>query len=113
MVRRLHAILHIGTETTGSTSIQAMLARNRVPLQKQGFAYLRSPGEVNHTHLAIFAAKESATRELSATIPGGRGHVVATLRDDMRHEVAELPANVHTVLLSNEHCHSRLHSADE
>ena len=49
-------ILHIGTEKTGTTSIQKFLATNRTLLKANGVLYPLSPGKVNHIGLEAYAA---------------------------------------------------------
>lgn len=36
--------LHIGTEKTGTTTLQSFLSKNRDALSKQGIIYPKSPG---------------------------------------------------------------------
>ena len=60
------AILQIGTEKTGSTTLQHFLAANRASLQANGFVYPEFCGAINHTGLAAYAlapAKRDAIRE--------------------------------------------------
>jgi hypothetical protein len=54
--------LHIGTEKTGTTSIQAFLDRNRSRLRSQGVLYPELPGSNNQIALsaAALASPESA-----------------------------------------------------
>ncbi len=109
--RRL--IFHIGTEKTGTTSIQEMLARNQAALARQGFHVATCLGGPNHKYLAIYAGSEAATRDLCAGVPGGRAAVQATLPARLRAEVEALPPHIYTVIFSGEHCHGRLASAAE
>jgi hypothetical protein len=46
--------LHIGTEKTGSTSIQTLLAGNRVALLARGWLYPQSAGATKHYNLVAF-----------------------------------------------------------
>jgi hypothetical protein len=101
------AILHIGTEKTGTTSIQKMLAARRTDLAELGFWYPSSPGEESHFGLAVYAAPETAL-ELNGG-PFEEAAFVAALTDEM----AGLPDHVRTVIFSSEHCHSRLAGAGQ
>jgi hypothetical protein len=101
------AILHIGTEKTGTTSIQKMLAARRADLAEAGFCYPSSPGEECHSDLAVYAAPEHAL-ELNGA-PFDEPAFISSLTA----ELAALPASVHTVIFSSEHCHSRLISTDQ
>src|ERR1700690_4476721 len=47
--------LHIGTEKTGTTSIQNFLSKNRPRLKKQGIIYPRSPGNQSQRDLTVYA----------------------------------------------------------
>jgi len=54
-------ILHIGTEKTGSTSIQRYLAKNRVRLREAGVLFPLAPGLDNQR--ALTAAAEENTQD--------------------------------------------------
>ncbi|MBU6397249.1 MAG: hypothetical protein KJS74_03635 [Rhodospirillales bacterium] len=100
------AILHIGSEKTGTTAIQAVLARKREELARLGFCYPSSPGVDVHSALAIYAAPEYAD-DLLETFPGGAFNEQEFLISLAR-EMAALPRHVRTVIFSSEHCQSRL-----
>lgn len=105
------AILHIGTAKTGSTSIQRMLAGNRARLQRAGVLVPLSPGERNHFRLAIYAGQERADRMAQATNEAGDAAYVADrFAAEFAAEMRAMPASVHTVLFSNEHCYRKLDS---
>ena len=57
------AILQIGTEKTGTTTLQHFLAANRDRAARRGFVYPEFCGAINHTGLAAYAmdARRSAT----------------------------------------------------
>ena len=105
------AYLHIGTEKTGSTSIQAFLTQNRGRLRELGFLHPASPGS-GHVGLAAYAAPAEQLGDLLpqiglqrvAGLPGYRRQLVTGLAE----EVAAFPAPRGTLLLSNEHLHSRV-----
>ena len=50
----MKAVIHIGTEKTGTTTLQEFLHLNRANLKNQGIAYLQSPGERNNRKLATY-----------------------------------------------------------
>lgn len=104
------AIVHIGAEKTGTEAIRQLLARNRHALPDLGFWYPLSPGAMNHFALALYSAPENMPG-MEADVPG----VVTNGRFDenlfarqLKDEIASLPSHVHTVIFSNEHCHSRV-----
>ena len=111
MTRR--AILHIGTEKTGTTTLQHFLSTNRKELAARGFLYPRFCGAVNHTGLAVFAL-DPARRDPIQEPFGVRAEAdVAPFRARLR-EAARLElADGTTTIFSNEHCHSRLRHAGE
>ena len=53
-------VIHIGSEKTGSTAIQAFLFRNHQTLHKHGVNYLRK-GRRAHAHNRILQARRSET----------------------------------------------------
>ena len=110
----MQLLFHIGTEKTGTTSLQAFLRANRSMLKEHGILYPRAPGEVNHTALA--AASQATARGGMAKLHNlqnkddldrFRSDLNTRLTDELR------TANCGTVILSNEHCTSRLVTAEE
>ena len=82
------AILLIGTEKTGTTTLQHFLAANREALTRRRFVYPAFCGAINHTGLAAYAldAARSATRSASpsaahaADVPADAGAACARRR---------------------------------
>jgi hypothetical protein len=110
----MKCIVHIGTEKTGTTTIQSFLHLNRKRLlEEQGVAYLGKPKVRNHHHLAQMCrgngviARESGYSDESEVI--AKRAAVATA---LQREVEALPAHVHTVILSSEYFQSRLSRRD-
>jgi hypothetical protein len=117
-----NCILHIGTEKTGTTTLQGYLAATREPLLKQGYFVPSSlspyPDAANHERLTTYALNPDKTTDDLRIAAGLRSsdevaaHRVNTL-ESLRAEISalqEVPANL---LLSNEHCHSRLVEDEE
>ena len=106
MIRR--CILQIGTEKTGTTSLQAFLARNRERLQARGILYPRFPGHFNHTGLAAYAMDDTRSDPLRGAFGVNSDAAVAEFRHRIERQAeAELLGPGMTVFCS-EHCHSRL-----
>lgn len=108
------AILHIGTEKTGTTSIQNVMSKLRPALPEQGFAYPLSAGNKNHLRLAAFAGDPERVADIRKDVeraPGGGGPV-ERFPADLAAEMAALPEGVHSVIFSGEHCQSRLLTID-
>lgn len=112
----MKAILHLGTEKTGTSSIQRYFHVNREKLISQGFYFLKSTGLQDDRKLAVYAMLENEydgfhlenqikTREDKATFE-------KALAEKFIDEVRSLPRQVHTVIISSEHFHSRLRSSD-
>ena len=57
----MRAILHIGIEKTGSTSIQKYLAAKRTDLLRERIAVLRSIGSPSNRFLATYAIADDRT----------------------------------------------------
>lgn len=104
-------ILHIGTEKTGSTSIQYAMAHDRKALAQRGILYPVLFGSENHFELAVYANEDEIVDELKLYQLRAQHCDLATFRNRLRqhlaNEVAAAPS-AHTMILSNEHCHSRL-----
>ena len=54
----MKAIVHIGTEKTGTTSIQKFLFQNRKKLRNGGFHFLQSAGSTNNRALPAYFIAE-------------------------------------------------------
>ncbi len=116
-VRFRKCILHIGTEKTGTTSLQAFLAANRTPLAQKGFYVPRSLSPykllANHERLTTFSLdldkvnddlRRAAGLRTQADVLAHRQRVQSEFFTELC-QVETLPP---TLVLSNEHCHSRL-----
>lgn len=105
------AILHIGTEKTGTSAIQAYLAGNRAALREAGFIYSSVPDGENHAALAIYAQDDDRTDDMrigagidtAAKLAAFRAHVEQIMADEV---AAAAPDSV--FIYSSEHCQSRL-----
>ena len=123
--RRLRrCVLHIGLEKAGSSSLQRFLAINHAVLLARGFlvpASLAQNGArdlYNHSALTAYAldiAKE--TDAIRALHCGPSASQIDQFRDQtmaaLAQEIASAPAGVDTLVLSNEHLHSRLREPSE
>lgn len=105
---RPRLVLHIGTAKTGTTALQRALSASRDALVAAGCYYPESAGNENHFELAIHAAVlAKMEKNRQAEPPPSRATFQAAFAD----EIAALPPNVHTVIMSNEHCQTRLKTA--
>ncbi len=113
----LHVVLHIGTEKTGTTTLQSVLAAHRERLHTCGIGYLTTPGRVDARGLAAAALEDRIPDDylyhLGRDAPAERAAFRTEAVDALRADVAALPADIHTVVLSSEHFHSRLRRPSE
>jgi hypothetical protein len=109
------AILHIGTEKTGSSAIQAYLAGHRDRLRASGFVYSSLPDSKNHVALAAYAQDDTKVDDLRMAFGADNAGRLAGFRTRIEQMLAaEVAANPNaTFVFSGEHCHSRLLQPDE
>ena len=106
--------LHIGTEKTGTSSIQEFLRANRALLQTRGVAYPQAPGDINHIGLAALGQdrdRGELWEKLGITSIAGRDKYRIQLANELGTEFREKEYD--RAVMSNEHCSSRLLSAEE
>lgn len=111
------AFIHIGTEKTGTTTIQDFLYRNASALEAAGHAVLSSMGGRNHTRLAAYAmGDERAANSLHLRYridgPEARAKFDAAVEADLA-KAAAAAASARSLLASSEHLQSRLRTTDE
>jgi hypothetical protein len=116
--------LHIGTEKTGTTSLQRFMGANREQLLRQGFLVPRALAPhadikiFNHIGLTTYALDIGNNREALRTQLGCdsaekvEAHR-ASLLSALAREIASEGGQCHTLVLSNEHCQSRLLLSEE
>ncbi len=108
-------MLHIGTEKTGSTSLQAWLDHNSDRLAEQGVCYSRCMGRPNNRNIAVYAM-DSDKADFGFWSLGLQGHEDhrrwrLDLREGLLRELEQASAaGATTYVISSEHCHSRLTS---
>jgi hypothetical protein len=102
--------LHIGTEKTGTSSVQNFFSANRELLARKGILYPETPGQKNHIGLTA-AAQSGGTGGPLRKILGlrSRQDVDQYRRDLVAGLESECAARLFTTaVMSNEHCSSRL-----
>ncbi|MDZ7839283.1 MAG: hypothetical protein U5R46_00460 [Gammaproteobacteria bacterium] len=116
---RPRAILHIGTEKTGTTTIQQFLAKNRSQLLKKGVLVPASAENKYHNHIKLVAyaraddRQDNLRRSLGIENERDLERFRYRFRSELEREIKTAGRNAQTVVLSSEHCHSRLTSAAE
>jgi hypothetical protein len=113
----MRLLLHIGTEKTGTTSIQAFLALNRDRLLEHGVLVPESLGRRNHRLLPAIAMDDDHLDDLFKLQQLGRleDRQAAKARwlEEFEAEIKGAAEHVHTVIISSEQLHSRLQRTRE
>ena len=114
----MRCILHIGTEKTGTTSIQAFLDLNRSHLRSCGILVPRSVGGPNNIGLAVAAYNpfhlDDYVKSIGLQTPQRLLNHQSRLIDALRREIEQSKSDgVDTVCFSSEHLHSRLRAEEE
>lgn len=112
----MRCILHIGTEKTGTSSIQSFLHQNRDALRSHGVLFAESVGAPNNRALPVAAYSPTRRDEYTQSLgiqtdlqlTAHQDGIIAALRD----EVAGA-GDSDTVIFSSEHIHSRLTTEGE
>jgi len=110
------AIIHIGAEKTGTTSIQQFCAMNRAHLADEGILYPVSLGASNHMRLTAYALNDDKIDDVRLTVGPSSRDQVDSYRDRLRGSLAaeiEQAGENSTLILSNEHLQSRLIEQEE
>lgn len=112
----MKCFLHIGTEKTGTTSIQKFFSINREKLASDGYYYLNSLGSPNNRLISIIAyhekRRDSFIRNKGISSDEELKNYQNKLIEELKKEIAALPSNA-KVIISNEHIQSRLTRLDE
>jgi hypothetical protein len=110
----MKAIIHIGTEKTGTTTIQEFLHENREALKSRGIGFLHTPGLRNQRLLAVYAMNDKQTDDFivqhDLSSPQKKREWNNKFKTTLYDEIRKLDKSIHTVIFSSEHLHSRLKS---
>jgi hypothetical protein len=113
----MHVVVHIGTEKTGSTTIQKFLKINRVALNASGIGHLSCLGKENARALVAYCMSnrrsDTYTRGNGIDETSVRTQWKARLKRKLQAEFASLQHTKQTLVISSEHFHSRLKSVRE
>jgi hypothetical protein len=108
----MRCLVHIGTEKTGSTTLQRALSEQRPLLSEQGVFYSKAVGNLNAQGLAIaclpYRATDPYLLRKGLTSADARNQWSRELLASVRTEIAEARANHKQYVLSSEHFSSRL-----
>lgn len=115
----MRLVVHIGTEKTGTSSIQSTLHNNRILLLEKGYYFTRSAGEQNNLLFPL------SCMNLDRGDPYFRNNNISSLEDrenflnsvvaSFYDEISDIQKkhNIHTVIISSEHFHSLLINQEE
>ena len=113
----MKAIVHIGTEKTGTSSLQSYLYLNRQQLKNAGFHFIQSAGKLNNWLLPAFCSTNAAFNDLfmgeGVRTPEEKLLFKQKFIKKFEKEIQSLPAKIHTCIISSEHFHSRIRSEAE
>jgi len=113
----LRAVVHIGTEKTGTTSIQEYLFQNRQLLIEKGYYFIQSAGSKNNRALVSYCMNDTKYDDFFKDRNIYGIEAKNKFRDDFvkgfQLEVQAIPEHVHTVVISSEHFHSRTNTREE
>jgi hypothetical protein len=113
-MRKLY--LHIGTEKTGTTSIQNFLHANKTVLSRSGYHVLECAGEKNHRAVPSYCMKDGDYDDFffrrQIDNPKNKKIFKEKLFKDFNEEMGSLENNIHSVIITSEHFHSRLKSIE-
>ncbi|MCL7745486.1 hypothetical protein LV476_11120 [Guyparkeria hydrothermalis] len=117
MTPKRRIVLHIGTEKTGSTSLQALLHANREVLARHGIAYLSTTKRAEARGLTAAVLNEDMPDDYLRFLGVDGQDARRAFREDTlaewRAQLDRLPIDIHTVVVSSEHFHSRLRRPEE
>ncbi|SNS72894.1 hypothetical protein [Tropicimonas sediminicola] len=110
----MKCVVHIGTEKTGTTSLQHFFAANTETLLERGLAYSAAFGRPSNRKLATISMDprhgDSSFVEYGLATPEDHAAFRDAVIAEFEAEIAMLKArgDIHTFFVSNEHLHSRL-----
>ena len=108
----MRAIIHIGTEKTGTTTLQKTLYDNAESLHEAGVLYLAGKDLVNARDLVVACLSDDVPDEYlvaaSVETPDERRMFQRSTVDAYAAQLQRAASECHTVIISSEHLHSRL-----
>ncbi len=110
-------LIHIGTEKTGTTTLQEFLHVNRKRLKQNGICYLNTGGRTNNRKIATYCMAsdrvDDQVLELKIELEKNRLAWKKKLKDDLEGELNALSPKIDNIIISSEHFHSRLWTVEE
>jgi hypothetical protein len=111
MAKKMKLALHIGTEKTGTTLLQEWLYHNRERLGQQGYFLSEKIGlPCNRNIVSYFRrAPDDFWNRYNIRSLDDKARFFAHFLEDLQAELDQAAQTNHTVIMSSEHFHSRLH----
>ncbi|KIN63924.1 Methyltransferase FkbM family [Sulfitobacter noctilucicola] len=112
----MRAILHIGTEKTGTTSSQNFLHENRTRLLSQDIVYPSNLGGINHRFIASYALQLDTADESMRAMGLHTQQQIDNFHSDTEARLTEQLTAASTArycIISSEHLHSRLRTEEQ
>ena len=112
----MKCILHIGTEKTGTTTLQEFLNLNRKTLAKYGYLYTKSAGTQNNRTLVVAAYDADKQDDFTQTHDIWDDKALLTYRNTIINALdTEIKSveGIHTTIFSSEHFQSSLKTDSE
>jgi len=110
-------VIHIGTEKTGTSSIQEFMLQNKRELAQQGFFYLHMDGRNEYRDFPAYCIgkgrDDAFFRRNRISNEKARKKFDEDFLSRYRQKIRSIPDSIHTVVISSEHFSSRLKSIDE
>ena len=109
--------MHIGTEKTGTTSIQEFLYQNQKQLIDSGHYFIQSAGAKKNRALPAYCMRDDKYddffRNQEITTSHQKNEFKRDFLNRFQNEIESVPSQIHTVIISSEHFHSRINTQDE
>lgn len=109
-------VLHIGTEKTGTTSLQNTLFSNHEYLKELGVLVPKSFKLSNHVEMTVCFQNYSDSSELYSVVGiSNDSYTVSAFKENFLEKLKNeiLSSDCSRVVISNEHLHSRINSPQE
>lgn len=104
--------VHIGTEKTGTTTIQSFLRLNREKLKRKGYIYTKSAGDENNRALPVAAYNQERRDDFTKANYINTNKDLLAFQDDLikkiKDEISKANVEDPIFLFSSEHIQSRL-----
>jgi len=104
--------VHIGTEKTGTSSIQTFMRINRDLNTTKGIYYPHTPGTENHESLTVFARRQDYKDDLNKRLDLFKDEKLLSFKKNFPKKITEeinaVSPYPDTLVFSNEHLSSRL-----